>query len=325
MHALIQRTFGDPAEVLAVEDVATPEPGPGKVRVRTLLATIHNHDLWTVRGEYGFKPTLPAGAGTEAVGIVDAVGDGVGTFSPGERVVTRAAFGTWAEYFVSPAKALISVPDGIDDETAAQLVAMPYSAVSLLDYLGVRSGDAVVQNAANGAVGTILAQLAPARGITVVGLVRRGEAVEQLAAQGISHIVATDSDDWRARARALAGEHGFSAAVDSIGGPASGDIATLLADDGTLVVFGAMGASDMVLPSGPLIFRQLTVKGFWAKKVGEQMAPAKTAELMGEVFRAAADGTLKLPVDSVHSLADITAAVQASGRPGRIGKVLLRP
>lgn len=325
MQALIQHTFGDPAEVLAVEESATPEPGPGKVRVRTLLATIHNHDLWTVRGEYGFKPELPAGAGTEAVGIVDALGDGVESVSVGQRVVTRAAFGTWAEFFVSPAKALIPVPDAIDDETAAQLVAMPYSAVSLLDYLGVSEGDAVVQNAANGAVGTILAQLAPSRGITVVGLVRRDEAVNQLATQGITNIVATESDGWRNQARALAGDKGFSVAVDSIGGDASGDIATLLADDGTLVVFGAMGASDLIVPSGPVIFRQLAVKGFWAKKVGEQMEPAKTAKLMGEVFQAAADGTLKLPVDSVHSFIDIKAAVAASGRPGRVGKVLLRP
>ncbi|GAA4400300.1 zinc-binding dehydrogenase [Tsukamurella soli] len=325
MRALVQHSFGGPAEVLAVEDVPTPEPGPGKVRIRTLLATIHNHDLWTVRGSYGFKPDLPARAGTEAVGVVDAVGDGVEGVAVGQRVVTRAAFGTWAEYFLSPARALIPVPDEIDDETAAQLVAMPFSAVSLLDFLGVREGDAVVQNAANGAVGTILAQLAPARGVTVVGLVRRPEAVEQLAAQGISGIVATDGDDWRAQARALAGDRGFTAAVDSVGGTASGDVATLLADEGTLVVFGAMGSSDMVLPSGPLIFRQLTVKGFWAKRIGEEMSPAKSAELMSEVFRAAADGSLRLPVDSVHPLGDIRAAVAASARPGRIGKVLLRP
>ncbi|NMO01506.1 zinc-binding dehydrogenase [Gordonia sp. TBRC 11910] len=325
MQALIQHGFGDPATVLGVEEVATPEPAPGKVRIRTVLAPIHNHDLWTVRGEYGFKPGLPAGAGTEAVGVVDAVGDGVGTVSVGQRVVTRAAFGTWAEYFTSPAKALIPVPDDIDDETAAQLVAMPYSAVSLLDYLGVGDGDAIVQNTANGAVGTILAQLAPSRGITVVGLVRRQESVDQLAAQGISNIVATDSDGWRAQARELGGERGFRAAIDSIGGEASGDIATLLADDGTLVVFGAMGSPNMILPSGPLIFRQLTVKGFWAKKVGEQMAPEKSAELMGEVFTAAIDGSLKLPVDSVHSFADFAAAAAASARPGRVGKVLLKP
>ncbi|WP_155727728.1 alcohol dehydrogenase catalytic domain-containing protein, partial [Mycobacterium avium] len=81
----------------------TPEPGPGEVRVRTVLASIHNHDLWTIRGTYGFKPELPARSGTEAVGVVDAVGEGVTTLQPGQRVVTGGTFGVWAEYFVAPA------------------------------------------------------------------------------------------------------------------------------------------------------------------------------------------------------------------------------
>jgi NADPH:quinone reductase-like Zn-dependent oxidoreductase len=75
MRALIHSTFGEPGTVLEVADLPLPEPAPGQTRVRTLLATIHNHDLWTVRGTYGYKPELPARAGTEAVGIVDAVGD----------------------------------------------------------------------------------------------------------------------------------------------------------------------------------------------------------------------------------------------------------
>ncbi|PXA80044.1 alcohol dehydrogenase, partial [Caulobacter sp. D4A] len=77
MRSAIHDVFGDPAEVLALADSPIPEPGPGKVRIRTLLSPIHNHDLWTVRGNYGYKPALPAIGGSEAVGVVDAVGDGV--------------------------------------------------------------------------------------------------------------------------------------------------------------------------------------------------------------------------------------------------------
>jgi NADPH2:quinone reductase len=160
MRALIHNEFGDPAEVLAVETVATPEPGSGEVRVRTLLSPIHNHDLWTIRGTYGFKPELPARAGTEAVGVVDALGEGVTGLEIGQRVATGGTFGVWAEYFIAKAAGLIPVGDAISDEVAAQLVSMPFSAISLLDTLDLAEGDWLVQNAANGAVGRLVAQLA---------------------------------------------------------------------------------------------------------------------------------------------------------------------
>lgn len=140
MRAIVQHEFGDPARVLTVEERPLPEPGQGEVRVRTVLSPIHNHDLWTIRGTYGFKPTLPAGAGTEAVGVVDALGDGVEALAVGQRVVTGGTFGVWAEAFVAPAAALIPVPDGLSDEVASQLVAMPFSALSLLDFLDVKPG-----------------------------------------------------------------------------------------------------------------------------------------------------------------------------------------
>ena len=73
MRAIVHHEFGDPAQVLGVEEVPLPEPGPREVRLRVLLSPIHNHDLWTIRGTYGYKPELPARAGTEAVGIVDAL------------------------------------------------------------------------------------------------------------------------------------------------------------------------------------------------------------------------------------------------------------
>jgi len=82
MRALIHPAFGEPEQVLRVEDRPVPEPGAGQVRLRVVLSPIHNHDLWTVRGTYGFKPELPAPSGTEALGVVDAVGAGGGRPAP---------------------------------------------------------------------------------------------------------------------------------------------------------------------------------------------------------------------------------------------------
>lgn len=325
MKALIHQTFGDPAEVLAVEERPLPEPGPGEVRVRMLLSPIHNHDLWTVRGTYGFKPELPAQAGTEALGVVDALGEGVDGLAVGQRIVTGGTFGVWAEYFVARAAALIPVPDALPDEAAAQLVSMPFSAISLLESLGLSEGDWMLQNAANGAVGRMVAQLGSARGLNVVGLVRRAAGVEELRAQGIERVVATDDPAWRDRLAEITGGAPIRAGVDSVGGSAAGDVLGALAENGTLVVFGSMGSPKLELSTGDIIFKQATVKGFWGSVVSREMPADQRGRLFQELFARIKDGTLTLPVASIHPLGEISAAVTASDTPGRVGKVLLRP
>lgn len=325
MRAVVHESFGDPAEVLTVEEVAVPEPGPREVRVRTSASPIHNHDLWTVRGSYGYQPDLPARAGTEAVGVVDAVGEEVTGFEVGQRVVTAGTLGVWADYFVAKAGALLPVPDGLPDETAAQLVAMPFSAISLLDGLDLRPGDWLVQNAANGAVGRLLAQLARARGIEVLGLVRRAAGVEELRDRGIEQVVATDGEDWRDRVAEVTGGAPVRVAVDSVGGSATGDLASLLAEQGTLVVFGAMASPTMQIPSGEVIFKELTVRGFWGSRVSATMAADKRAALMAELYDRIAGGSLALPVERSYPFDQVADAVRASAAPGRAGKVLLHP
>jgi NADPH:quinone reductase-like Zn-dependent oxidoreductase len=325
MRALVQPQFGDPAEVLSVQEVPDPEPGPGQVLVRVLLSPIHNHDLWTARGSYGFKPEMPARAGTEAVGVVEALGEGVDTLQVGQRVATGGSFGAWAELIVAPAAGLVPVPEGMSDEAAAQLVSMPFSAIALLDFLEVSEGDWIVQNAANGAVGRLLAQLAAARGVHVLGLVRRADGVEELREQGIEQVVATDDDGWRDRVREIVGDAPIVAGVDSVGGSAAGDVVSLLAEDGVLVVFGAMASPTLEIGSGDVIFKQVVIKGFWGSKVFGAMSREKRGALMGELVSGIASGALTLPVEKVYALEDIAEAARANQAPGRRGKVLLRP
>ncbi|MBL0748423.1 zinc-binding dehydrogenase [Nocardioides baculatus] len=325
MRALVQPRFGDPAEVLSVQDVPAPEPGPGQALVRVLLSPIHNHDLWTVRGSYGFKPEMPARAGTEAVGVVEAIGEGVEHLEVGQRVATGGSFGAWAELIVAPAAGLVPVPDAISDEAASQLVSMPFSAIALLDFLEVSEGDWIVQNAANGAVGRLVAQLAVARGVRVLGLVRRADGVTELSEHGIGDVVATDDDGWRDRVREIVGDAPIVAGVDSVGGSAAGDVVSLLAEDGLLVVFGAMASPTLEISSGDVIFKQVVVKGFWGSKVFPAMDNEKRARLMGELVSGIAGGTLTLPVEKVYGLDEISDAACASAEPGRRGKVLLRP
>ena len=242
----------------------------------------------------------------------------------GQRVASGGTFGAWSEFFIAKAAGLIPVPDAIDDPTAAQLISMPFSALSLLDYLDVAEGDWIVQNTANGAVGRMVAQIAKARGIHVIGLVRRQSAVAELAEQGIENVVSTDADDWRDKALALADGARIVAGVDSVGGSASNDVLSLLSENGTLVIFGSMGAGKLELSARDIIFRQATVKGFWGSVVSKTMDADTRGALFAELSRYLADGTVTLPVAATFGLDDIVEAVTASDSP-RVGKVLLRP
>lgn len=324
MLGVMHQQFGEPADVLAVQEASLPEPAEGEVRIKTILTPIHNHDLWTVRGRYGYKPQLPAIGGSEAVGIIDAAGPGV-TVAIGNRVAVAGVHGSWAEYFIASASGLVPLPDVIKDEAAAQLIAMPFSAITLLDSLGVEAGDWIIQNTANGAVGKAVAMLAKSRGVHVVNLVRRDAGIEELAALGIEHVVSTAAEGWKDRVREITGDAPLRAAVDSIGGHASGELIGLLGENGLLVSFGTMLGEPMQIPSGEVIFKQLIIKGFWGAKVSASMEKGTRVALMSELIRLVATGELQLPVEAIYSFDQIEEAVKASLAPGKVGKVLLRP
>src|SRR3546814_3865264 len=121
MRSAIHHQFGDPTNVLVPGDSPLPEPAPGEVRIRMQLAPIHNHDLLTVRGQYGYKPALPAIGGSEGLGVVDALGAGVEGLSVGQRVAAASGRGTWAEYFVAPARMVVPMPDARSEEHTSEL------------------------------------------------------------------------------------------------------------------------------------------------------------------------------------------------------------
>lgn len=325
MQSIIHHSFGEPAEVLQQAEMPQPEPKAGEVRIKTILSPMHNHDVWTVRGSYGYKPTLPAIGGSEAVGIVDAVGEGVDQSKLGQRVAVAGVHGSWAEYFIAPAQAIIPLNDAIDNETAAQLIGMPISALMLLDFVNIQPGQWLIQNTANGAVGKTVAMIAQARGLQVINLVRRSDVIAEMQALGIQHVVATDQDDWKAQVKALHADQPLIAGVDSIGGSASGEMLNLLSENSLLVSFGSMTGETMQISSGGLIFKQATVKGFWASVVSKEMPAERKKALFVELLTLAAQKKLILPVEGVFSFDEIQTAALKATQGARQGKVLLKP
>ncbi|MDH0564153.1 zinc-binding dehydrogenase [Acinetobacter courvalinii] len=325
MQSIIHHSFGEPAEVLQLAEMPQPEPKAGEVRIKTILSPMHNHDVWTVRGSYGYKPTLPAIGGSEAVGMVDAVGEGVDQSKLGQRVAVAGVHGSWAEYFIAPAQAIIPLNDAIDNETAAQLIGMPISALMLLDFVNIQPGQWLIQNTANGAVGKTVAMIAQARGLQVINLVRRSDAIAEMQALGIQHVVATDQDDWKAQVKALHADQPLIAGVDSIGGSASGEMLNLLSENSLLVSFGSMTGETMQISSGDLIFKQATVKGFWASVVSKEMPAERKKALFVELLTLAAQKKLVLPVEGVFGFDEIQTAALKATQGARQGKVLLKP
>jgi NADPH2:quinone reductase len=325
MLSVIHKRFGDPARVLETHDSAFLQPGPGQVRIRMTLASIHNHDLLTVAGLYGYKPDLPSVAGTEATGTIDALGEGVSGFSPGQRIAVSGVRGAWAEYFLAPAASLVPLPDAISDETAAQLISMPLSALVLLEYLGVSEGQWVIQNAATGAVAKVLAMIAAHKGVNVVNVVRRPAAIAELQTLGIDHVVSSADSGWQDTVRSMTGSSPIVAAVDGVGGTSAGDLMSLVGENGTLVSFGGMSGEPLQIASRDLVFKQAAVKGFWLAKIMQTAKREDIGRWMSELVRLVATGVVKLQTSGIYPLDEIAAAARASAEAGRTGKILLRP
>ncbi len=324
MRAVVYQEYGDPAVVLRLGERPVADPRPGEVRVKTSFAAIHNHDLATVRGIYGVRPQLPAIGGTEAAGVVDAVGEGVTHLKVGQRVAGFAHSGAWAESFVMAASGALPLPEAITDEQGCQLVAMPISAMALLRTYKVENNQFLAQNTANGAVGKVLALLAKEDGINVLHLVRSEDAVKELEALGVTHVVSTADEGWKKKARALAGGAEIVYGFDSIGGKGAGQMLSILSDKGTLVAFGSMTGEPMEVDTGDMIFRQKKIEGFWLSRFMPAQSPADMGAMIGDLVKKVATGVIKLPVAGVYGFEQAAEAASASVRASRHGKVLFR-
>lgn len=326
MRTATYKQFGKPSEVLNITDSPTPEPKNNEVRIKTILSSIHNHDIVTIKGEYGNKPELPATGGSEAVGTIDALGQEVEGFEKGQRVVVSGVQGTWAEYFTAPASSLIPIPEAIDDEMAAQLIAMPMSALLLIEFLNIQPGQWLIQNAANGAVGESMAMLAPQRNIHTINLVRSKESEQELIDLGITeNNVVTDNEDWKQHVKSIVGDAKISGAVDAVGGQSGGELISLLGKHGAMASLGSVSGEPLMLNPSNLIFNLTQVKGFWASDLMQEISSDNKQRLIKELIDNAASGKFKLPTGGIYNLDDIQTAVSEKVQSEKKGKILLKP
>ena len=324
MRALRFHEHGPPADVLRLDEIPTPEPGPGEVRVRLTHRTVNPADLSLVRGTYGRSRDLPAVGGNEGVGVVDAVGPGVGGVAVGDRVVKLGEAPTWQEDVVVAAADALPVPDGLTDEDAAQLFVNPLTARLLLDAAPLGAGDVLVQTAGASAVARVATELAVRRGARVVAVVRSGAHADRLRALGAEPVVADDdTPEARAALAEAVGEGGAAAVFDPVAGGAGALALSALADGGTHVVYGALSGRPLAVPAAALLYRGVTVRGVWRTQwAARAPCPALRAALL-DLAALVAEGAFTLPVEATFDLAEGAEAVRAAQARGRWGKVLL--
>ena len=204
-------------EVLKVENVEVGDPGPGEARVRHSFIALNFIDTYFRTGRYPLD--LPNGLGSDAVGVVEAVGPGVDYLKPGDRVgYLIGPQGAYSEVRVMPAAVLIPLPDGISDRTAATLMMKGMTAQYLFRQVyPLHGGETILYHAAAGGVGLIACQWARALGVTMIGTVSTDEKAELAKANGCTHTIVTSRENTVERVKELTDGKGVRVVYDSVG------------------------------------------------------------------------------------------------------------
>lgn len=315
---------GDPLAVIRVEDIPLPAVGRGQVLVRMTAAPINPADINTLEGKYAILNPLPAVPGIEGAGVITELGEGVTQLRVGQRVKPPAALGSWRAAFVADAVEVLPLPAISTDEQAAMLYVNPPTALRMIeDFVVLRAGDWLIQNAANSAVGRLVIQLARLRGIRTINLVRRAELIDELRALGATAVL-TDEAGLPQAVRELTGDHAPRLGLNAVGGDSALQLAKALAPHATLVTYGAMSRQPFRVPASLLIFKDLRLRGFWITEWYKAASSEQTARMIEQLAGWLAAGDLKIPVARTYPLNEAKAAVTHAMQPGRDGKILFR-
>ena len=322
-NTIIFRQHGDPLSVLEVVAEPLKAPGAGEILVTQVCAPINPADLNTVEGKYPIRPDLPGTPGVEGVGIVAEIGEGVTGFTPGKSVLLPHGFGCWRESGVLAAEGLVKVPAGVPKAEAAMLKINPATAWRMLhDFVALKPGEWVLQNAANSAVGRNVIAMARELGQRTVNLVRRAELVDELKALG-ADLVILDDEQAVEQIKAGTGGAAIRLALNAVGGESALRLANALASSGVHVTYGAMSRQNVKLPNGLLIFKDLQFRGFWVSRWYKSAPSEETQAMFAKLFDFAARGVINTPVERVYPMAEVQAAVRHASQSSRAGKILL--
>ncbi|HLE66592.1 MAG TPA: quinone oxidoreductase [Burkholderiales bacterium] len=310
-------------EVLQLEDVALPEPGPGQVRVRHTAIGVNFIDTYQRSGLYPLP--LPSSAGNEGAGAVEAVGAGVTQLKAGDRVAYTNQIGAYSEARLAPAERLVKIPEGISDEQAASMMLKGMTVWYLIHRTyAVKPGDTVLWHAAAGGVGLIACQWLKAIGANVIGTAGSDEKAAIAKSHGCDHVIVYTRENFTARVKELTGGKGVPVVYDSVGKTTWEGSLDCLRPLGMMVSFG--NASGAVPPvnigvlaqKGSLFLTRPTLITYIAARADLEAASSA-------LFAVVKSGKVKIEISARYKLADAAQAHRDLEARKTTGSVVILP
>ena len=323
MKAIRAHAFGGP-EVLQLDEIDAPAPGPGEVLIAVEAAGINPADTYMLGGAYAIVPDLPYIPGGDAAGVIEAVGPGVTDLSVGQRVFAGTLLGfrmqdCYAEKVVRQADNVMVLPDGVSAQQGAAL-GVPYGTAhyALFARGGAQAGETVFIHGASGAVGTAAIQLAKRAGLRVIGSGGTQRGRELILELGADHAVDHTADGYVDHVKELT-DGGPQLILEML---ANVNLATdldLVAKYGRVIVIGNRG--EITINARVAMMKELDIRGLALFNATR----AQAEDIAKDLIAGLADGSLKPIIGRELALADAAAGHRAVMEPGAFGKIVLTP
>lgn len=321
MRAILCKELG-PANTLVIEDIASPAPGKGEVKVRVKAAGLNFPDTLIIEGKYQIKPELPFSPGGEMAGEVLEVGDGVKNFKPGQRIMGLTGYGAFAEEILVPENRLIPVPDGMDDHTAAAF-SMVYgtSYHALKQRANIQPGETLLVLGASGGVGLAAVELGKAMGANVIACASSDEKLEVAREAGADDLINYADEDLK---EALKKRYpkGVDVIYDPVGDKFTEAALRNMAWNGRLLVVGFAAGDIPKIPANLALLKGCSIVGvFWGAFT--QQEPKVNMQNIMELFQLFGQGKLKPRISQVFKFEEYEQALAALTSRTAKGKVVL--
>jgi len=320
MKAIQVHQFGGP-EVLQLHEIPTPRPGPGQVLVRVHAAGVNPYDTYMRNGTYAIKPPLPYTPGSDAAGVIEAVGEGVTKVKVGARIYTaRTVSGAYAEYALALESQVQPLPDKISFAQGAG-VWVPYGTAftALHHHAHARPGETLLIHGASGGVGTAAIQFARAMGMTVFGTAGTQKGLDLIRKEGAHQAFDHSKQGYTEEIMKATGGNGVDVILEMLANVNMSNDLKLLALNGRVIIIGNRG--EININPRDLMLRRATAKGFtlWAA------TEIETKEIYAAIGAGLENGTLRPIVGKELPLKDAPQAHVDVLAPGAHGKIVLIP
>jgi NADPH2:quinone reductase len=322
MSAWQVKAQGDPADVMTLERLPVPEPGPGQVLVEVWSTALNFPDVLLARGQYQERPDLPFTPGLEMCGMIVAVGPGVPAHVVGERVVGTAALphGTLARYAVCAADEVFPAPPGLDDTAASALhIAYQTGWFALYRRAALRVGETLLVHAAAGGVGSAAVQLGKAAGAKVIGVVGDAHKAQVATSLGCDVVVDRSSQDVVAAVKQATGGRGVDVVFDPVGGDAYAASTKVVAFEGRIVIIGFASGQIPAPPLNHALVKNYSIVGLhWG--LYRSKSPDLVRRCHDDLCRLVGAGAVRplvsqrLPFDQAAAGLTTLAAGRSTGR-----------